>query len=422
MVQKIRVITPLTELKGDEMTRIMWEEIKTKLLFPYLDLILNTFDLSMQNREATKDQVTLDAGADILKTHVGVKCATITADDERIAEFGLSKKWPSPNGTIRKILRGTIMREPIMTDILPNLITRWNKSIIVARHASGDVYSSLTAKPTRGQSVSIVITNEDGSIAETIPYHTFKESDGIVLIQHNEIQSITDFAHACFVQALERKWPLYFGTKATITPYDEAFKNIFHTLYETEYKKAFEAAGITYTHLLVDSMLAKSIQLPGNFVWACKNYEGDLFSDLVAQAFSSLAMMTSVLTTPDGCTILAEAAHGTVTDLYREYQTTGTMPSVNPIASIFAWTRALSFRGQLDGNQELIDFCTTLEKVCIDTVESGTMTRDLAWLIHGRDAVLVQGKDYLDMDQFLDVVATNLEAALEKASLVETHA
>lgn len=402
---KIKVANPVVELDGDEMTRIIWKFIKDKLILPYLDVDIKYYDLGIEHRDATNDQVTVDAANAIREHGVGIKCATITPDEQRVQEFSLKQMWKSPNGTIRNILDGTVFREPIVINNIPRLVTNWNAPIIVGRHAFGDQYRA-TDFVTKGKGkLTIKFEGENGEVIEHEVFN-FK-GDGVALAMYNTDESIKGFARSCFNMALSKKWPLYLSSKNTILKkYDGRFKDIFEEIYQNEFKAEFDAAGITYEHRLIDDMVASALKWNGNFVWACKNYDGDVQSDTVAQGFGSLGLMTSVLITPDGKTMEAEAAHGTVTRHYREHQK-GNPTSTNPIASIFAWTRGLAFRGKLDGNQELIDFCEALEAVCIETVESGKMTKDLAVCVHGNR--VNHGEHYLYTEEFLDA----LDAALK---------
>ncbi|MBX9768411.1 MAG: NADP-dependent isocitrate dehydrogenase [Bdellovibrionales bacterium] len=406
-MKKIVVKNPVVELDGDEMTRIIWSFIKNKLILPYLDIDLKYYDLGMENRDKTEDRVTVEAAEAIKKYGVGVKCATITPDEERVREFKLKSMWKSPNGTIRNILDGTVFREPILCDNIPRLVPGWTKPICIGRHAFGDQYKA-TDFVTKGKGkLTITFAPENGE-PQTHEVYNFK-GDGVALAMYNTDESIRGFAHSCFNTALMKKWPLYLSTKNTILKkYDGRFKDIFQEIYEKDFKAKFEAAGITYEHRLIDDMVASALKWNGAFVWACKNYDGDVQSDTVAQGFGSLGLMTSVLITPDGKTMEAEAAHGTVTRHYRMHQQ-GKKTSTNPIASIFAWTRGLSFRGKLDGNPELIRFAETLEKVCVETVESGKMTKDLAVLAFG-DKV-TEGQ-YLNTEDFLETLNQNLKAKL----------
>lgn len=408
-VQKIKVANPVVELDGDEMTRIIWKFIKDKLITPYLDLDIKYYDLGMEHRDETNDQVTIDAANAIKQYGVGIKCATITPDEARVKEFNLKQMWKSPNGTIRNILDGTVFREPIVMNNVPRLVPNWTAPICIGRHAFGDQYRA-TDFVTKGKGkLTITFTPEDGGETQSFEVFNFK-GDGVALAMYNTDESIFGFARACFNQALSKKWPLYLSTKNTILKkYDGRFKDIFEEVYQKEFKAQFDAAGITYEHRLIDDMVAAALKWNGNFVWACKNYDGDVQSDTVAQGFGSLGLMTSVLVTPDGGTMEAEAAHGTVTRHYRDHQA-GKRTSTNPIASIFAWTRGLEFRGKLDNNQDLINFCHTLEKVCIETVESGKMTKDLAVCIHGNK--VNHGEHYLYTEEFLDAIDQNLKAKL----------
>jgi isocitrate dehydrogenase len=407
-MSKIKVANPVVELDGDEMTRIIWEFIKNKLINPYLELDIKYFDLGMEHRDATNDQVTVDAAEAIKKYNVGIKCATITPDEARVQEFSLKQMWKSPNGTIRNILDGTVFREPIVMNNIPRLVPNWTAPICIGRHAFGDQYRA-TDFVTKGKGkLTIKFEGEDGTVIEHEVYQ-FK-GDGVALSMYNTDESIEGFARACFNQALSKKWPLYLSTKNTILKkYDGRFKDIFEDIYQNEFKTKMEAAGITYEHRLIDDMVASALKWNGNFVWACKNYDGDVQSDTVAQGFGSLGLMTSVLITPDGGTMEAEAAHGTVTRHFRDHQN-GKPTSTNPIASIFAWTRGLAFRGKLDNNQALITFCETLEKVCIETVESGKMTKDLAVCVHGNK--VSHGEHYLYTEEFLSAIDENLKAAI----------
>jgi len=407
---KIKVTNPVVELDGDEMTRIIWKYIKEKLILPYLDLDIKYYDLGIEYRDETNDQVTVDSANAILKYGVGIKCATITPDEARVKEFNLKQMWKSPNGTIRNILDGTVFREPIVMNNIPRLVPNWTAPICIGRHAFGDQYRA-TDFVTKGKGkLTIKFEGENGTIEHVV--YDFK-GDGVALAMYNTDESIMGFARACFNMALQKKWPLYLSTKNTILKkYDGRFKDIFEDIYEKEFKAAFEQEKITYEHRLIDDMVASALKWHGNFVWACKNYDGDVQSDTVAQGFGSLGLMTSVLITPDGSVMEAEAAHGTVTRHYREYQK-GNPTSTNPIASIFAWTRGLAFRGKLDNNQELINFSHALEQVCIETVESGKMTKDLAVCIHGNK--VSHGTDYLYTEEFLDALNENLKKKLNNA-------
>jgi len=407
-MQKIKVQNPVVELDGDEMTRVIWDFIKKKLILPYLDIDLKYYDLGMESRDESDDQITIDAANAIKKYGVGVKCATITPDEARVEEFGLKEMWKSPNGTIRNILGGTVFREPIMISNVPRLVPGWKKPICIGRHAFGDQYRA-TDFLTKGKGkLTIKFTPDDGS--EPIEYNVFDfEGNGLAMAMYNTDESIIGFARSCMNQALEKKWPLYMSTKNTILKkYDGRFKDLFQRVFEDEFREKFEAAGIWYEHRLIDDMVAAALKWEGGFVWACKNYDGDVQSDTVAQGFGSLGLMTSTLVTPDGKTMEAEAAHGTVTRHFRQHQQ-GKPTSTNPIASIFAWTRGLAFRGKLDENQPLIDFANTLEEVCIETVESGKMTKDLALIIHAKDLTEAH---YLTTEQFLEALDENLQAKL----------
>jgi len=404
---KIKVKNPIVELDGDEMTRIIWKFIKDQLILPYLDLDIKYYDLGIEYRDETNDQVTIDCAEAIKKYHVGIKCATITPDEARVEEFGLKKMWKSPNGTIRNIVGGTIFREPIIMKNVPRYVQGWTKPICMGRHAFGDQYKA-TDFVTKGKgTLTLTFTPEKG---EPQVHEVYKfESDGVAQAMYNVDDSIYGFAHSSFNQALVKRWPLYLSTKNTILKaYDGRFKDIFQEVFENEYKEKFAAAGITYEHRLIDDMVAAAMKWNGGFVWALKNYDGDVQSDTVAQGFGSLGLMTSVLVTPDGKTMEAEAAHGTVTRHYRQHQQ-GNETSTNPIASIFAWTRGLEHRGKLDENQDLIDFTHTLEKVCVDTVESGKMTKDLALLIH-KDKMTKA--NYLTTQEFLAALKENLDKTL----------
>jgi len=409
-MSKIKVVNPVVELDGDEMTRIIWKFIKDKLITPYLELDIKYYDLGVEHRDATSDQVTIDAAEAIKKYQVGIKCATITPDEARVKEFNLKQMWKSPNGTIRNILDGTVFREPIVCKNVPRLVTNWTAPIIVGRHAFGDQYRATDfVVPGKGK-LSIKFEGEDGQIIEHEVYKF--AGPGVAMAMYNVEESIRGFAHSCFNVALQKKWPLYLSTKNTILKkYDGRFKDIFEEVYQADYQSKYEEAGIVYEHRLIDDMVASALKWHGNFVWACKNYDGDVQSDTVAQGFGSLGLMTSVLITPDGKVMEAEAAHGTVTRHYRDHQA-GKPTSTNPIASIFAWTRGLEFRGKLDANQALIDFCTTLERVCVETVESGKMTKDLAVCAFGNK--VKHGEHYLHTEEFLDALDTNLKAALKK--------
>ncbi len=404
MAGRIKVTGPVVELDGDEMTRIIWQFIKDRLILPYLDVELRSYDLSIQNRDATDDQVTVDAANAIKECGVGVKCATITPDEARVEEFGLKKMWKSPNGTIRNILGGVIFREPIIISNIPRLVPGWTKPIVVGRHAFGDQYRATDVKiPGKGQ-LTLTFTPADGSAPMEMQVYDFP-SPGVALAMYNRDDSIRDFARASFRYGLARNYPVYLSTKNTILKvYDGRFKDLFQEVFDAEFKDDFKAKGLTYEHRLIDDMVASAIKWEGGYVWACKNYDGDVQSDIVAQGFGSLGLMTSVLMTPDGQTVEAEAAHGTVTRHYRQHQQ-GKATSTNPIASIFAWTRGLIHRGKLDGTPDVARFAETLERVCIETVESGKMTKDLAILI-GPD----QG--WLTTQDFLAAIDSNLAASL----------
>lgn len=401
---KIKVAGKVVELDGDEMTRVIWKDIKDRLILPYLDIDLEYYDLGIENRDATDDQVTIDAAQAIKREHVGVKCATITPDEARVEEFGLKRMWKSPNGTIRNILGGTIFREPIVISNIPRLVPGWTKPIVVARHAFGDQYKATDFKVPGPGRLTVTFTPEDGS--EPIEHVVFDyPGSGVAQVQYNLDDSIRGFARACFNYGLMRGYPVYLSTKNTILKaYDGRFKDIFAEVFETEYRQRFEQAGLTYEHRLIDDMVASSLKWHGGYVWACKNYDGDVQSDTVAQGFGSLGLMTSVLMTPDGQTVEAEAAHGTVTRHYRRWQQ-GEKTSTNPIASIYAWTGGLKHRAKLDGTPEVEHFAKTLEQVIISTVESGRMTKDLAMLI-GPD------QPWLDTDGFMDALDEELARAL----------
>ena len=404
---KIKVVNPVVELDGDEMTRIIWTFIKEKLILPYLDLDIKYYDLGIESREATKDQITIDSAEAIKKYNVGIKCATITPDEERVKEFNLSKMWKSPNGTIRNIVGGTVFREPIIMSNVPRYVQGWTKPIVIGRHAFGDQYKATDTVIKGKGKLTMTFVPEEGE-TKTWEVYDF-EGDGVAMAMYNTDESIFGFAHSSFQMALTKKWPLYLSTKNTILKaYDGRFKDIFEEVYQASYKAEFEKVGITYEHRLIDDMVASVMKWSGGFVWACKNYDGDVQSDTVAQGFGSLGLMTSVLVTPDGKTVEAEAAHGTVTRHYREHQK-GRATSTNPIASIFAWTRGLEHRGKLDENQALIDFCHTLEQVCIDTVESGKMTKDLAVLIYEDK---ITSDNYLTTEGFLAAIQENLDKKL----------
>jgi isocitrate dehydrogenase len=404
-MKKIVVKNPVVELDGDEMTRIIWKFIKDKLILPYVEVDLKYYDLGIQHRDATEDKVTIESAEAIKKYGVGVKCATITPDEERVKEFGLKQMWKSPNGTIRNILDGTVFREPIICKNIPRLVPGWTKPICIGRHAFGDQYRA-TDFVTKGKGkLTITFAPEGGGAPVTHEVYNFK-GDGVALAMYNTDESIRGFARSCFNVALSKGWPLYLSTKNTILKkYDGRFKDIFAEVYEKEFKAEYAKKDITYEHRLIDDMVASALKWNGAFVWACKNYDGDVQSDTVAQGFGSLGLMTSTLLTPDGKVMEAEAAHGTVTRHYRQHQA-GKKTSTNPIASIFAWTQGFAFRGKLDGNQDLIRFAQTLEKVCVDTVESGKMTKDLAMLAFGND---VKEGQYLYTEDFLEALDRNLK-------------
>ena len=403
-MSKIKVKNPIVELDGDEMTRVIWEFIKNKLILPYLDLGIEYYDLGMKSRDNTSDQITIDCANAIKKNGVGIKCATITPDEARVKEFNLKKMWRSPNGTIRNIIGGTVFREPIICKNVPRLVPSWTDPVIIGRHAFGDQYRATDFKvPGKGK-LEIKWTSEDGKDTKNYEVFNFPGS-GVALSMYNLDKSIEDFARSCFNYGLIKKWPVYLSTKNTILKtYDGRFKDIFQAVFEKEFKSSFEKNNLTYEHRLIDDMVACAMKWSGKYIWACKNYDGDVQSDTVAQGYGSLGLMTSVLLAPDGRTMEAEAAHGTVTRHYRMHQQ-GKETSTNPIASIFAWTRGLAHRGKLDANDELIKFANTLEKVCIDCVETGSMTKDLAILIDSN-------QKYLTTNQFLDAIDGNLKKKL----------
>ena len=403
-MSKIKVKNPVVELDGDEMTRIIWEFIKSKLILPYLDLGIEYYDLGMKSRDNTDDQITIDSANAIKKIGVGIKCATITPDEARVEEFDLKKMWRSPNGTIRNIIGGTVFREPIICKNIPKLVPSWTDPVIIGRHAFGDQYRATDFKvPGKGK-MEVKWTSEDGK--DEIKYEVFNfTGPGIALSMYNLDKSIQDFARSCFSYGLIKKWPVYMSTKNTILKqYDGRFKDIFQEVFENEYKEDFDKHKLTYEHRLIDDMVACAMKWSGKYIWACKNYDGDVQSDTMAQGYGSLGLMTSTLLTPDGKIMEAEAAHGTVTRHYRMHQQ-GKETSTNPIASIFAWTRGLAHRGKLDSNDELIKFAQTIEKVCIECVENGAMTKDLAILIG-------PSSKYLTTNQFLDEIDGNLKAKL----------
>ncbi len=407
-MSKIVVEHPVVEIDGDEMTRIIWKFIKEQLILPYLDIELLYYDLSIASRDVTDDQITIDAAEAIKKYKVGIKCATITPDEDRVKEFGLKKMYRSPNGTIRNIVGGTVFREPIIMKNVPRYVQGWTKPICIGRHAFGDQYKATDTIISGKGKLTMTFTPEDGSDTTTWEIYDFQEG-GVAMSMYNIESSIYGFARSCMNRALDKRWPLYFSTKNTIMKaYDGRFKDIFQEVFDSEFKDRFQDAGITYEHRLIDDMVAAAMKWKGGFVWACKNYDGDVQSDTVAQGFGSLGLMTSTLVTPDGKIMEAEAAHGTVTRHYRQHQK-GIETSTNPIASIFAWTRGLAHRGKLDNNQPLIDFCLTLETVCIETIESGKMTKDLALLIHKEN---LNESHYLTTQKFLNILKENLEAKL----------
>ena len=404
-MKKIKVNNPVVEIDGDEMTRIIWQFIKDKLILPYLDIELLYYDLGIEKRDETNDQITIDAADAINKHHVGIKCATITPDEDRVEEFGLKKMWRSPNGTLRNIIGGTVFREPIIMKNVPRLVPGWTEPICIGRHAFGDQYKATDTVIKEKGTLKMSFTPEDGGETQEWTVFNFEGAGGVAMSMYNTDESIYGFAHSCMNQALTKKWPLYLSTKNTILKaYDGRFKDIFQEVFDADYSQKFADAGITYEHRLIDDMVAAAMKWSGGFIWACKNYDGDVQSDTVAQGFGSLGLMTSVLVTPDGGTMEAEAAHGTVTRHYREHQK-GNKTSTNPIASIFAWTRGLNFRGKLDGNVDLRNFADTLEQVCIDVVESGRMTKDLALLIHKKD---MTSEHWLTTEGFLEAIDSDL--------------
>ena len=408
-MSKIKVSNPIVELDGDEMTRIIWKFIKEQLILPYIDLDIKYYDLGIKNRDFTDDQVTVDAANAIKKFNVGIKCATITPDEERVKEYTLKKMWRSPNGTIRNIVGGTVFREPIIMKNVPRYVQGWTKPICIGRHAFGDQYKATDIVTHGKGKLTMTFTPENGEKSKSWEIYNFQE-DGVAMGMYNIDSSIYGFARSCMNRALDKKWPLYLSTKNTILKaYDGRFKDIFQEVFENEFEEKFKSKKITYEHRLIDDMVAAAMKWNGGFVWACKNYDGDVQSDTVAQGFGSLGLMTSTLVTPDGLTMEAEAAHGTVTRHFREHQK-GNQTSTNPIASIFAWTRGLEHRGKLDNNNELINFCHTLEKVCIQAVEKGSMTKDLAVLIHGTK---LNSENYLNTQDFLNVLKENLDSSLK---------
>ena len=407
-MSKILVTNPVVEIDGDEMTRIIWKFIKEQLILPYIDVELFYYDLGIESRDKTEDQITIDAADAINKYKVGIKCATITPDEDRMVEFNLKKMYRSPNGTIRNIVGGTVFREPIIMKNVPRYVQGWTKPICIGRHAFGDQYKATDSIITGKGRLTMTFTPEDGSESKSWEVYNFQEN-GVAMSMYNIDSSIYGFARSCMNRALDKGWPLYFSTKNTIMKaYDGRFKDIFQEVFENEFKNKFENAGLIYEHRLIDDMVAAAMKWSGGFVWACKNYDGDVQSDTVAQGFGSLGLMTSTLVTPDGEIMEAEAAHGTVTRHFRQHQK-GKETSTNPLASIFAWTRGLAHRGKLDNNQALIDFCQTLESVCIETVESGKMTKDLALLIHKEK---LNETHYLTTQNFLTVLKENLDEKL----------
>jgi len=407
-VKKIKVANPVVEMDGDEMTRVIWHFIKEKLILPYLDLDIKYFDLGIEHRDQTEDKVTVEAANAIKKYSVGIKCATITPDEERVKEFKLKKMWKSPNGTIRNILDGTVFREPIICKNVPRLVPNWTHPIVIGRHAFGDQYRATDVRTKGKGKISMTFTPTDGSAPQTWDAYEFN-GDGVAMLMYNTDESIRGFAQSCFNYALMKGWPLYLSTKNTILKtYDGRFKDIFQETFDKDFKAKFEAKKMTYEHRLIDDMVASALKWHGEFVWACKNYDGDVQSDTVAQGFGSLGLMTSVLITPDGKTMESEAAHGTVTRHFRQHQQ-GKPTSTNPIASIYAWTRGLAFRGKLDNNQDLIRFAETLEKVCVDVVESGKMTKDLAMCVYGNK---VTENQYLNTEPFLEALNKELQRRL----------
>ena len=404
-MSKIKVVGKVVDLDGDEMTRIIWQDIKDNLILPFLDIEIDYYDLSIQNRDATDDQVTIDAAKAIRQHGVGVKCATITPDEARVEEFGLKKMWKSPNGTIRNILGGVVFREPIIISNIPRLVPGWTKPIVIGRHAHGDQYKATDFKVPGAGIVTMTYTPADGSAPQTMQVAEYPATGGVAMGMYNYIDSIRDFARSSFNYGLSRGYPVYMSTKNTILKaYDGAFKDTFQEIFDAEYKDRFEKAGLTYEHRLIDDMVASALKWEGGYVWACKNYDGDVQSDTVAQGFGSLGLMTSVLSTPDGKTALAEAAHGTVTRHYRQWQK-GEKTSTNPIASIFAWTRGLMHRAKLDGTPEVDKFAHTLEEVVIQTVEAGNMTKDLA-------ALVGPSQKWQTTEEFMATLASNMKARM----------
>jgi len=410
-MNKILVKNPIVELDGDEMTRIIWKMIKENLILPYLELDIKYYDLGIESRDATNDQITIDSAKAIQKYNVGIKCATITPDEERVKEFTLKEMWLSPNGTIRNILGGTVFREPIIMNNIPRYIPGWKYPICIGRHAFGDQYKAKDTLISEKGNLKMIFTPDDGSEAREWQVYEFT-GPGVAMAMYNTDESIYGFARASMQQALLKGWPLYLSTKNTILKsYDGRFKDIFQDVFEKEFKESFDAANIFYEHRLIDDMVALAIKSEGRFVWACKNYDGDVQSDIVAQGYGSLGLMTSILMSPDGKTIESEAAHGTVTRHYRRHQD-GQKTSTNSIASIFAWTRGLMHRAKLDNNSELQIFCETLEETCIQTVENGSMTKDLALLLKGNE---LQEEDYLNTEEFIDAVSTSLNRKINSS-------
>ena len=407
-MSKIKVNNPVVELDGDEMTRIIWKFIKDKLILPFVNIEIKYYDLGIKNRDFTDDQVTIDAANAIKKFNVGIKCATITPDEQRVKEYTLKKMWRSPNGTIRNIVGGTVFREPIIIKNVPRYVQGWTKPICIGRHAFGDQYKATDIVTHGKGKLTMTFTPDNGEASKSWEIYNFQE-DGVEMGMYNIDSSIYGFARSCMNRALDKKWPLYLSTKNTILKaYDGRFKDIFQQVFENEFEELFKNENITYEHRLIDDMVAAAMKWEGGFVWACKNYDGDVQSDTVAQGFGSLGLMTSTLVTPDGRTMEAEAAHGTVTRHYRKHLK-GESTSTNPIASIFAWTRGLAFRGKLDGNHDLINFCALLERVCIETVESGKMTKDLAMLVFNQD---LTKENYQTTEEFLNEIKLNLEKKL----------
>ena len=409
MIKKIKVKNPVVEMDGDEMTRVIWKFIKEKLILPYLDIEIKYFDLGIKNRDFTNDLVTVKAAEAIKRFNVGIKCATITPDEQRVQEYTLKKMWRSPNGTIRNIVGGTVFREPIIMKNIPKYVQGWDKPICIGRHAFGDQYKATDIVTHGKGTLTMTFTPENGDETLTWEVYNFQE-DGVAMAMYNIESSIYGFARSCMNQAISKRWPLYLSTKNTILKaYDGRFKDIFHDVYENEFKEKFRKIGIFYEHRLIDDMVAAAMKWKGGFVWACKNYDGDVQSDTVAQGFGSLGLMTSTLVTPDGNTLEAEAAHGTVTRHYREHQK-GKPTSTNPIASIFAWTRGLTHRAKIDRNSKLKKFCVLLEEICINVVESGFMTKDLAMLVHKEN---LNSNHYLNTQDFLNLIKENLDKKLD---------